>query len=291
MLCLSGELSYVHEPFNPGIWPRWTTKPMPFRNLYLCEDNGGPWVADIARVLERRFPARAQLGDIRSLPDAGRLLRDTVVRRPWRPPGRRRPTGTLMKDPIAIFSAEWLASHFDMEIVVMIRGAVEFAGSIKRLGWAFDFTNWTDQPLLMRDHLGDHADAIHRAVAEPPDLIDQAILTWNVTYTYVERMKQSHPEWHFVDHRRLAAAPLDEFEALYGALGLRFDRRVAQAIDAHSAETNVKSVPQGDKGDIRRDSRAAIETWRQRLTPEEIERVEQGTRAVASQLHQAREGL
>lgn len=291
MLCLSGELSYVHEPFNPGIWPRWTTRAMPFRNLYLCEENGGPWLADMGAVLERHFPARAHLGEVRSVPDAGRLLRDTVVRRRFRPWSRTSSAGTLMKDPIAVFSAEWLARHFDMQVVVMIRGPVEFAGSIKRLGWAFDFNNWTDQPLLMRDHLDEHADAVRQAAAEPPDLIDQAILTWNATYSYVERMRHQHPEWHFVDYRHLAAAPRDEFEALYGALDLSFDPQVAEAIVAHSAETNVKVPAQGDKGDIRRDSRAAIDTWRQRLTPEEVERVEHGTRAVAAQLQRDRQDL
>ena len=280
MLCLSNELAYVHEPFNPGIWPRWTTNPIPFRNLYLCEENGGAWEPDVVRVMERRFPVRGQLGDVRSVGDAARLCRE-MVRRHHGSPHR----ATLIKDPIAIFSSEWLAAHFDMRVVMMIRSPLAFAGSIKRLSWAFDFNNWLDQPLLMRDQLADYADEIRGVVKNPLDLIGQATLTWNATYDYVARMRERHPEWLFVDYQSLAAAPVDEFENLYRALGLRFDRAVRDIIAGYSATTNVKEVAEGDRGDIRRDSRAAIDTWKDRLTTEEVDRVVQETRGVASQIY------
>lgn len=280
MLCLSNELAYVHEPLNPGIWPRWTTKPIPFRNLYLCEENGGPWEPEIVRVIERRFPFLPQLGQVRSAGDAARLCREMV--RQHQGPAHR---STLMKDPIAIFSSEWLAAHFDMRVVMMIRSPLAFAGSIKRLSWAFDFNNWLDQPLLMRDHLADYTDEIRQAVKNPLDLIGQATLTWNVTYDYVARMRERHPEWLFVDYQSLATAPVDEFENLYRALGLRFDGSVRDIIAGYSATTNVKEVAEGDRGDIRRDSRAAIDTWKDRLTTEETDRVVEETRRVASQIY------
>lgn len=280
MLCLSRELAYVHEPFNPGIWPRWMPERLPFRNLYICSENEGSFLGPVRDVIERRFPWRQQIGDIRSMGGAARLLRDGLRHRVDRFGAR----ATLVKDPIAVFSAEWLADRFDLDVVVMVRGPVAFASSVKRLAWAFDFGQWARQERLMADHLGEFGDAIERAAEEPPDLLDQAILSWNATYAYVERMRRAHSDWHVVDYEDLAASPSSGFRGLYAGLGLRFDDRAAAGVARHSDEGNVKEVPAGDKGGIRRDSRAALDTWRGRLTPDEVARVEEGTREVAERL-------
>ncbi len=67
--------------------------------------------------------------------------------------GRRGAT-PLVKDPIALFSAEWLAATFDMRVLVMIRHPAAFAASIRRRGWRHRFADFLEQPLLMRDLLG-----------------------------------------------------------------------------------------------------------------------------------------
>ncbi|MGQ0830654.1 MAG: sulfotransferase [Microthrixaceae bacterium] len=280
MLCLSRELTYVHEPFNPGIWPRWTAEPIPYRNLYVCAENGHTYEAQIRDVLEQRFPFARQLRDVRSARDAARLARDGIRHRVDRAASR----STLMKDPIAVFSAEWLADRFDMAVVMMVRSPVAFAGSVKRLSWKFDFGQWARQPLLLRDHLGEFGEEIRRAADAPPDILTQAILTWNATYAYVDRMRAAHPDWHIVSYEDLAGAPTAGFESLFHDLGLTFDERAATGVVRHSDHRNTDTVSPRDKGGIRRDSTAALDTWQHRLTPEEVERVEHGTKAVAARL-------
>jgi len=280
MLCLSHELAYVHEPFNPGIWPRWIAEPVPYRNLYVCSENGGAYEGPVRAVLDRRFPWRRQLRDIRSVRDAARLARDGIRHRFAHAASRP----TLMKDPIAVFSAEWLADRFDMAVVMMIRGPVAFAGSVKRLSWKFDFGQWAHQPLLLRDHLGEFEAEIQQAAEAPPDILTQAVLTWNATYAYVDRMRTAHPDWHVVSYEDLAAAPAAGFESLFHDLGLSFDKRAAAGVARHSDRRNIGEVSPRDKGGIRRDSRTALGTWQRRLTPDEVEEVEQGTRAVAARL-------
>jgi hypothetical protein len=280
MLCLSPELHYLHEPFNPGIWPRWTAEAIPQRNLYVCAENEASYLAPVGAILARRFPWWPQVREARSPARAARLLRATVVHRL----GRSMRGATLMKDPIAIFSTEWLAERFDLDVVVMVRGPLAFASSIKRLAWAFDFANWTRQPLLLRDVLGEFAAEIERAAHTPPDLIDQAILTWNATYAFVDRARRTHPGWSVVGYEHLAAHPIDGFRDLYGALGLAYDEPIQRGIERHSARGNAPDAPDGDKGGITRDSRAALGTWRIRLTPDEVERVRVGTASVAERL-------
>ena len=280
MLTLAGELAYVHEPFNPGVWPRWTPRPLPYRNLYVCAENEAELLEPMRSVLERRFPWRAQVPECRNPKAAARLAKRSLVAAASRI-GRR---ATLLKDPIAVFSSEWLADRFDLQVVVMLRGPLAFASSIKRLGWAFDFTNWTEQHLLMRDALSEFDEPVRRAAVEPPDLIDQAILTWNATYAHLDRLRGLHPDWLFVDYEALASDPEAGFARLYALLDLALDDRRRAAITRHTRRGNVTDVPAGQKGGIRRDSRAAVDTWRYRLTPAEVERVQVGTQVVADRL-------
>jgi hypothetical protein len=55
-------------------------------------------------------------------------------------------------------------------------------------------------------------------------------------------------------------------------------------VEQHSAAGNVREVAPRDKGGIQRDSRAALDTWRTRLTDHEVERVIERTGTVASRL-------
>lgn len=40
----------------------------------------------------------------------------------------------LVKDPFALFSAEWFADNFDAEVIVIVRHPAAVVSSIKRLG-------------------------------------------------------------------------------------------------------------------------------------------------------------
>ena len=97
-------------------------------------------------------------------------------------------------------------------------------------------------------------------------------------------MRRAHPDWHVVSYETLASAPTDQFRALYERLGLQFDDAVARGVARHSDGRNPSEVPAGDKGGIRRDSASALGTWQQRLTPDEVARVEERTRDVADRL-------
>jgi hypothetical protein len=277
----SDEVAYLHEPFNSSLWPRLLERRPPGHFHYVCEENEGPWVEPVDRLLRYRFPLRTQLGDVRTAKDAARLGRDWT-RSIGRRVRRRRP---LLKDPIALFAAEWMARLFDLDVVVMVRHPAAFASSIKRLGWRFDFTTWLEQPLLLRDHLGPMRADLERMGAGGHEHVDEAIVLWNALYGVVATLEDRHPEWHVLRYEDLAAAPVEGFARLYPALGLRWDDEVARRVAAFSDESNVKEVPDREKGTVRRDSRAAMWTWLHRLTPEEVDRVRAGTAEVAARYY------
>jgi len=281
-LAQSDEVQYLHEPFNPSIWPRLLERRPNGHYIYLCEDNGAPWERPVDRLLRYRFPVASQLRDVSSGRAAAKLARD------WGRSLRRRGRGRrpLLKDPIALFAAEWLAAHFDMAVVVMVRHPAAFAGSIKRLGWRFDFRWWLDQPLLLRDHLGPMAGELTRMTRGDHDAVDEAIVLWNSFYGVVRALVARHPDWHLVVYEDLAEAPVEGFARLYRGLDLRFDDDVAHRVAAFSDEDNVVDVPDRDKGTVRRNSTAAKWTWLRRLTPQEIDRVRAGTAGIASAFYE-----
>lgn len=276
MLCASREAGYVHEPFNPNRSPGWFPEPLPYWFMYLTEENAAPYERALEDLLALRYPLRslAKSRSAKQLAQQGPEIARSVAYRVQ----RRR---TLLKDPMALFSAEWLARRFDAEVVVMIRHPAAFVSSIKKLNWGFDYErNWLAQDLLMRDLLGPWADSF-RGYQGEVDLVGEGIVMWNAMYDVVRDYRERHPDWHFVKYDDLADDPLTGFGDLYARLGLRWDEGARGEVEKSTRESNVKEVPVWRRRAINRDSRAAKRTWTQRLTPEEVQRVREGVAGVA----------
>ncbi|HEX2295753.1 MAG TPA: sulfotransferase [Actinomycetota bacterium] len=280
MLCASREAGYVHEPFNPNRSPGWFPERLPYWFMYLTEENAAPYERAVEDLLALRYPfgsllrARSARGLAQQVPEAARSVAYRL--------GRRR---TLVKDPMALFSAEWLARRFGADVVVMIRHPAAFVSSIKKLSWGFDYErNWLAQDLLMRDLLGAWAESF-RGYEGEVDLVGEGIVMWNAMYDVVRGYRDRHPDWHFVRYDDLADYPVDGFRDLYARLGLRWDARVAREVERSTQESNVKEVPAWRRRAINRDSRAAKRTWTKRLTPGEVERVRRGVAEVAASFY------
>lgn len=277
MLALAPGVGYVHEPFNPVRWPGLTRRPLPHWYLYVCEENEGAYLDLIDDVLRFRYPA----GNLLALRDL-RHLAQAAAEWPLSLVHRLRGARALLKDPIALMSTEWLSRRFDARVVVMIRHPAAFAGSLKRLDWKFDFRNWADQPLLLRDLAGPFADRIRTAAAEDGDVIDQAVLMWNVIHHVIRDFRDRHPHWAFVRHEDLAEEPVKGFRDLFERLDLAWDRTAERIIVRSSTDESRREVPTYLHRTVRRDSRAARWTWLRRLTAEERARVREGTAEVAT---------
>lgn len=285
MLCASGELEYIHEPFNPGLWPRPLGLDVGGHYAYVCSENERPMVPAMDRVLRFRPPALRQLRDVRGAKDLGRFGRAEVSSFRARI-GQRQP---LVKDPIAIFSAPWLADRFSMSVVMMIRHPAAYVSSIHRLGWNYDFQFMLDQPLLMRDLLGDYRAEIQRMVDRPAPPFEQAILLWRIFYGTVARWREERPSWSFIRHEDLAADPTAGFEALFGRLGLTFSGVARTQIADHSNESNPSERGTSESGNVRRNSKGTRSVWRGRLSADEVERVRVGVGDVSALFYSSEE--
>lgn len=276
MLCLSGELNYIHEPF--GFYRsrvRWPTK-FPCRSFYICRDNEAHYYPLVADVVNMKYPVRNRLSEIYEN-DGKLFFIPQTAHLAWQYARslRARALGAtpLIKDPASFFSAPWLTQQFDVRVVITVRHPAAVASSFKRLGWKVNFRRWRDQPLLMRDYLNPFAAQLAEQCERPQDIISQAILLWNMHYTVALKFKTEHPSWVFVKHEELASDPIGGFQELYDQLNLTWDECVRERVDEFTRPGNPPEGSPTEIWTVKRDSRAMRRIWVERLTREELKRI------------------
>jgi hypothetical protein len=157
----------------------------------------------------------------------------------------------------------------------MIRHPAAFAVSIRRRNWRHRFADFLDQPLLMRDFLAPHEPELRAAAAHRPDILDEAILLWNVLYSAVATFQERHPDWIFIRHEDVAASPVERYRDLYDGLGLGWTPAVEGLVRETSSASNPDEARRADA--IRRASAAQVRAWTSQLSAEEAAHVRRGT--------------
>jgi len=259
MLDLSGDTYYLGEVFNPtsDLWPGPACIPSWFQ--YVTDDDTRAVQPALRRILDLDFRWPRRRGPRRALPSRLALYART---RRWL--GWPRP---LLKDPIAVFSSEWLARTFDLDVVCVIRHPAAFVASLEKVGWDTDLRQLTGQPRLMADWLHPLAGRLARP---PESRVQRAALLWLSVYHVLGAFIDRNPGWLVHRLEDLSESPDARFEAVYGRLGLRFTGRVRERILEHSSARNPAEQAPGDPHGIRRDSRAAQRLWRGRLAADEV---------------------
>jgi Sulfotransferase family len=268
MLALAPGVAYLHEPFNP----RFSAGRFDRYFIVVTGENEERYAPELERVLELRYDLAARLRTRRRPRDLARAVRDfTRVERM-----RRSASRPLVKDPIALLSAEWLAKRFDMEVVVLIRHPAAFAASLKRLGWRHSFANFLDDGLP--EVLGPYEDEIREQAGRPGDILAQAALLWRVLYDAVDGYRERQPDWTFLRHEDASVDPVATFGRLYEQLGLELTPEARATIESASAPENPAELRTPHAVEL--DSAASLGRWREELTPEEIETLRERTRDV-----------
>jgi len=281
MLASAPGVGYIHEPFNvkhrAGIcrikWDYWFQ--------YVCQQNEAKYRDHIQQTLNFNYYPIRQLLAIRRRRDPIHLVRDFRDFRKY----RRENARPLVKDPIAFFSAEWLAERFDMRVIVLIRHPAAFVGSLKKMNWGFDFSNFLNQPLLLKDHLAPFESLIRKYTTHSYDLIDQAILLWNIIHYVVLKYRDRHPDWIFIRHEDLSFDPVKEFATLFKRLKLQWSPDIQKKIDEYTNSNNPGDQTKDNDEFFKRNSRLNIWNWKRRLTEAEIFRIRMNTQSIAREFY------
>lgn len=284
MIAKSPSVGYIHEPFTTKEFqrPGRCSARFDYWFTYVSRENEHLYYDHIKDTIGFKYKWIDEIAELKSARDALRLLRDYVYFSFCRHAIIR----PLVKDPIALFSAEWLASRFNMDVVVLIRHPAAFAWSLKRRNWAHPFSHFLAQPLLIRDHLYPFEEDIRELAEEEHDIVDQAILFWRLAHYMIIKYQKNHPDWVFVRHEDLSRDPLLGFQSIFDKLNLEYSDRIRRIVEEYSSPKDHTEALEGSgftrRRGLRRDSRANIWAWKGKLSASEIERIRNGVEDISS---------
>lgn len=256
----SPSVRYVHEPFN--LQKKFIVPPLKYWFEYINYQTDDDYQQLILAYLRSYFKA----GFTYNPPTANpyqwvKESRSRLIRR------------TLIKDPIALFSAGWIYKKIDCDVIVCIRHPAAFIASLKVKDWSFPFGHFERQDTLMNNLLSPYASSINEILRNPGDIIAEGILLWNCLYSVVMKYEGKYEDqWYFVKHEDLSQDAGNEFVKIFDYLNLPLTNEVSQVI------VNTSSGNSGSE--LHRDSRKNITSWKERLTSDEIERIKVGTQQI-----------
>lgn len=275
-LALAPHTGYIHEPFNIYFQRRDTVNPFKNWFQYVCEENSEYYEEALRRIINYEYSLGSNLARVRTVRNLAKIGKDQALSLMH----KIRDDTPIVKDPIAVFSADWLSKTYDMNVLVMIRHPAAFCSSLKIKNWNFDFHNFLNQPLLMDRYLGTFEKEIREYAENEKNIIDQAILLWNCVYHTINLYQQDHPEWLFVRHEDLSNKPVDQFQSIYETFNLEFTLKAKSIILKNSGTHN--STEQQPSNEFIRDSKENIFNWKKRLKLNEIDRIKEKTHEISS---------
>lgn len=283
ILASAPDVIYVHEPFHvrhpPGICPvrftRWFQ--------HIDSHNEKRYHAAMSRIFDMRFAlwehVTSTLREREHFYDGTRGVAWAMrewTRWTW---GRLRGKRPLVKDPLALLAAEWIADRFNPQVVLMVRHPAGFVNSHLRADWSHDFRNFTEQPEFLERLPPPLVEEIQEQVQDPGDLTDQACLLWNVLYTVVEQYRERHPDWTVVRNEDLATTPKEEFRNLCNELNIAFDASMEEAVSEFTTMDN----PDQEEMPLhatQRDSQSQAWKWKRTLDGARLKRIRKQTAPV-----------
>jgi hypothetical protein len=291
-IAASPSIGYIDEPFspilrhyNPGVcnvnydfWWMYITKEneIPFYNaISATMDFRYNFIAQVLRIIKNKCGIRTLIKGYSSF----FINRNIYHARP------------LIKDPIALFSAPWLAERFNMKVIILIRHPAAFVSSIKRMNWPHDFANFLNQPLLMKDHLAPFEKDIKTHIETKLDIIDDAILLWRMFYFFINKLRQTHKNFIFTRHEDLSLNPVEEYEKIFSRLNIDFTEKIKNFILNSTRSSNPAEAPAGIEHHLKRNSKENIKNWKNRLSVSEINRVKEAVADISKFFYSEKDWL
>jgi hypothetical protein len=277
ILAESLALRFIPEPFNLNNFPCKCGQKFNYWFQYVSPENESIFYRHVKHSIDLSYNFIGEVNAVNTPEEALKLLTNSskfFLRRIL----NIRP---LVKDPIALFSAEWLASKFDMDVVVLIRHPAAFASSLKRLNWTFPFSHFLEQPLLMKDHLQPFECEIREYAYQEHDIIDQAILLWRIIHYRIIKYKKNQTSWIFLRHEDLSRNPLINFQNLFSQLNLDFTENVVKIIQESTSSLNPSEIGE-EVHCLKRNSQSNIWNWKNRLNSSEIGKIRAKVEDIAS---------
>jgi hypothetical protein len=265
MLAAAPGVGYIAEPFNPLRPPGICAAPFKHWYTYVCDENEDSWIPYLDRTLTFSYDTRAELRSLNNPRNLVRFPRDGLPFVVNKIRGAR----PLMKDPIAFFSAEWLAAHYNMQVVILMRHPAAFAASLKTKNWTFPFSDLVSQPELMTAYLAPFREKVLGMTGQEVPIMEQAALLWTIFSAVTADFRSRHPDWIFLRHEDISQDPFGQFQTIFSALDLEFSNHAERAVRTHS-EGRGRGPRSIRKANVVRESKSQIFKWKTLLSDHEL---------------------
>lgn len=185
----------------------------------------------------------------------------------------------VLKDPIALFSTEWLVEEMGMKPILLVRHPAAFAYSLKRKGWGFPFKDILSQEELVEKHFSGFRSTLEKYAREEQDILSQASLLWTLMYSYVDEMRTKHSTWLVEKHEDISLDAISKFQKIFDHFDLTFNDDVLGYIQESTGTQNASGT-KGNEENMKRDSKLNVDYWKQKLSKAETEQVMKSTEDV-----------
>lgn len=135
----------------------------------------------------------------------------------------------MVKSVHASLSVEWIAHHFPVKVIFVLRNPYSLYTSYKRMRMPDGFRNLLFQKTLQRDMLQYIPQQRRTFMIEQ---YEQIVFQIMLMYKIIESQLPAHPEWTLISHDRLCMAPHDGYNRLFGILQLAWSRHTDEKIDS-----------------------------------------------------------
>lgn len=284
VLSLPSEVDYIHEPYNQSQFKFGNLEPCPYVRLeidteemqtyhqftkrlfqydiklpnYIPEND--PWFKRISKLtLGSRGPFYLRLARLNYLHKAA-----------------------VIKDPIAIFLAEYLYTYFKVKPVILIKHPISFVVSLKRKNWWENPSKLANQHDLIKDYFADEPDYFLKQWSSP---LEAAAAYWRIIYKILLSQSNKYTDWHIVKHEEMSQSPLTYFNDLYQALDLPWSKAIEQKIINMTDGSGKNKVTQNKIHSLRRNSSEIFNASVESLTLEEREMIFNVVQDVALQIY------
>jgi len=270
VLSSNGQCGYIHEPFN-NINKRIHNSPIQipyqFINAELNQASEHKYSSYLDYFLNPRIRFLYKTLLHFNKADSRYILPGRQVARNFKPF-----KNSIIKDPFALMSSEWLSNFLSWKIVIVIRHPAAFALSMKMKKWVINpkvFVAQHDQTDKFLEDLVELKDSYASVKDKKKDLIGSAIKGWMLLTKVISHYKASHPDWIYVRHEDLSLDPLGKFDELFDILNLDFNNKAKDFIKISTSGESTEGVI--------RDSKTNIKKWKTQLSSAEINRIKDET--------------
>lgn len=182
------------------------------------------------------------------------------------------PHGTLLiKDPIALLSADYLTREYDCQTVILLRHPCAYYLSLQRMQWTMYPALFLAQREFAARYLPEFLGIPNTALNRDP--LTMASFVWLFLYTAAARFADRNGAIVLLRHEDLSLDPFREVEALCGKIGLPYTAEVRRKVKQLTSSHNPVEATEAQTHSLRRDSARNAYLWRDRLSQTEISRI------------------